>query len=92
MIEAASRTRGPQQLEVAQIDQRFSSWRLASPREQRRLEASEGRIRDPLMVSTAVEARYWVLVDGFKRLRVAEALGFTHAVYQRWPARARYLS
>jgi ParB/RepB/Spo0J family partition protein len=53
-------------------------WRL---RELHRLQLSvqsEGRIRDPVLVSAAVEERHWVLVDGFKRLRVAEELGLTH--------------
>jgi ParB/RepB/Spo0J family partition protein len=71
----------PQQLALAQIDRRFAPLRLASPRQLRRLHASvqsEGRIRDPVLVSTGVEERCWVLVDGFKRLRVAEDLGLTH--------------
>lgn len=72
---------GPQQLELAQIDVRFSSLRLADPEKLRKLRASvqiEGKIREPVMVSAGVEDKRWVLVDGFKRLRVAEDLGLTH--------------
>jgi ParB-like chromosome segregation protein Spo0J len=68
------------QLDLAQIDLRLSPLRVAAPRDVRRLQASiqsEGRIRDPVLVSTGVESRCWVLVDGFKRLRVAQELGFT---------------
>lgn len=71
---------GPQQLELAQIDLRFSSLRVPVPHELRKLQAcvrSEGRIRDPVLVSVGVEEKHWVLVDGFKRLRVAEDLGLT---------------
>lgn len=85
MIEAAAHISGPQQLDVSKIDLRFSSLRLSSPREFRRLQSSvhsEGRIRDPLLVSTAVQAQRWVLVDGFKRLRVAEELGLSHVWVQ----------
>jgi ParB/RepB/Spo0J family partition protein len=72
---------GPEQLEIGQIDLRFSSLRLANPQQQRRVQASvqsEGRLREPLLVSTAVEEACWVLVDGFKRLLVARDLGMTH--------------
>jgi ParB/RepB/Spo0J family partition protein len=77
----------PQRLAIAQIDLRFDKLRLPSPQEMRRLQASiqsEGRIREPLLVSTGVEERLSVLVDGFKRLRAALDLGITdvwvHAV------------
>jgi ParB/RepB/Spo0J family partition protein len=71
---------GPQLMELAQIDLRLSSLRLTNPEDLRRLQESarsEGRIRDPVLVSTGVEPGYWVLVDGFKRLRVAQAMGLT---------------
>jgi ParB-like chromosome segregation protein Spo0J len=75
----------PQRLEIAQIDVRFSKLRLPSPQETRRLKASiqsEGRIREPLLVSTGVEEKSPVLVDGFKRLHVAQELGITHVWVQ----------
>jgi ParB-like chromosome segregation protein Spo0J len=66
----------PQRLELAQIDRRFASLRLVSPSELRRVRASIERdgIRDPVLVSSAVQAQAWVLLDGFKRVRVAEEL------------------
>jgi ParB-like chromosome segregation protein Spo0J len=69
----------PQQLPLAQIDRRFASLRLAAPEELRRLRASVQRdgIRDPLLVSLGVQADRWVLLDGFKRVRVADELGLT---------------
>ena len=79
---------GQQQLNLEQIDQRFSSLRLASPRELSRLRASvhgEGRIRDPLLVSTGVQPQCWVLIDGFKRLRVAHELGLAQVWVQAMP-------
>jgi ParB/RepB/Spo0J family partition protein len=82
-----ARVSSPQRLEIAQIDLRFDKLRLPSPQQMRRLQASihsEGRIREPLLVSTGVEERLSVLVDGFKRLRAALDLGITgvwvHAV------------
>lgn len=72
---------GPQQLELALIDPRLASLRLSNPRDLRRLRDSihsEGRIRDPVLVSTDVEAGHWVLVDGFKRLCVAQEMHLTH--------------
>jgi ParB/RepB/Spo0J family partition protein len=72
---------GPQQLELTQIDPRLSSLRLTNPQDLKRLQESihsEGRIRDPVLVSTDVEPERWVLVDGFKRLRVAQDMGLTH--------------
>lgn len=71
----------PKRLAIVQIDLRFDKLRLPSPQEMRRLQASiqsEGRIREPLLVSTGVEEKLSVLVDGFKRLRVALDLGITH--------------
>jgi ParB/RepB/Spo0J family partition protein len=70
----------PQQLSLAQLDRRFTSLRLAAPEELRRLRASVQRdgIRDPVLVSLGVQADRWVLLDGFKRVRVADELGLTH--------------
>ena len=70
----------PQRLALADIDRRFASLRLAAPEELRRLRASVQRegIRDPVLVSLGVQADQRVLLDGFKRVRVAEELGLTH--------------
>ena len=69
----------PQRLALADIDRRFAPLRLAGPEELRRLRASVQRagIRDPVVVSGGVEAQHWVLLDGFKRVRVAEDLGLS---------------
>ena len=70
-----------QLLEVNQIDLRLEEWRLTNPPDFEQLQdliCSEGRIRDPLLVSTAVVPGGWVLVDGFKRLRVARQMRMTH--------------
>jgi ParB/RepB/Spo0J family partition protein len=78
----------PRQLALEEIDRRFAALRLACPHELRRLQVSvhsEGRIRDPVLVSTGVQERHWVLVDGFKRLRVAQELGLTHVWAQLTP-------
>jgi ParB-like chromosome segregation protein Spo0J len=70
----------PQRLALAQIDRQFASLRVAAPEELRRLRASVQRegIRDPVLVSLGVQADRRVLLDGFKRMRVAEELGLTH--------------
>jgi len=70
-------THEPRPLPVAVIDRRFASLRLVCAGELRRLRGSIERegVRHPVLVSSAVQADCWVLVDGFKRLRVAEALG-----------------
>ncbi len=66
----------PRQLAVTDIDRRFASLRLVSPLELRRVRSSIERegLRHPVLVSSAVQARCWVLLDGFKRVRVAEEL------------------
>ena len=66
----------PQRLTLAEVDRRFASLRLTAPDVLRRLRASIERegIRDPVVVSSAVETDRWVLLDGFKRVRVAEEL------------------
>jgi len=67
----------PQRVALTDIDRRFASLRLSAPVELRRLRASVERegIRHPVLVSSAVQAAHWVLLDGFKRVRVAEELG-----------------
>lgn len=69
----------PQRLALPEIDRRFAALRLAAPEQLRRLRGSVQRegIRHPVVVSCAVEAQRWVLLDGFKRLRVAEELGLS---------------
>ena len=66
----------PRPLALTVIDRRFASLRLHSPGDLRRLRASIERegIRHPVLVSSAVEPDRSVLLDGFKRVRVAEEL------------------
>jgi len=66
----------PQRLMLTQIDRRFAALRLAAPEQLRRLRGSVQRegVRHPVVVSCAVEVGRWVLLDGFKRVRVAEEL------------------
>lgn len=58
---------------LAALDLRYATLRLASPTEMARLRSSMERMgmRNPVLVSTAVEAGRLVLVDGFKRVRIA---------------------
>lgn len=67
----------PQRLALAEIDRRYGELRLAAPQLLRQLRGSVQRegIRHPVVVSCAVEGERCVLVDGFKRVRVAEELG-----------------
>lgn len=67
----------PQPLALPEIDRRYAPLRLAAPEQLRRLRGSVQRdgVRHPVVVSCAVEVRRWVLLDGFKRVRVAEELG-----------------
>ena len=67
----------PQPLALPEIDRRYAPLRLAAPEQLRRLKGSVQRdgIRHPVVVSCAVEAQRWVLIDGFKRIRVAEEVG-----------------
>jgi len=67
----------PQRLALAEIDRRYGALRLAAPQLLRQLRGSVQRegIRHPVVVSCAVEGQRWVLLDGFKRVRVAEELG-----------------
>lgn len=66
----------PHVLALGAIDRRFASLRLIVPSELRRLRGSIERegIRHPVLVSSAVEADCAVLLDGFKRVRIAEEL------------------
>jgi ParB/RepB/Spo0J family partition protein len=67
----------PQRLALAEIDRRYGQLRLAAPALLQQLRGSVRRegIRHPVVVSCAVEAQRRVLLDGFKRVRVAEELG-----------------
>lgn len=68
-----------QRLALPEIDRRFAALRLASPEQLRRLRGSVQRdgVRHPVVVSCAIEAQRWVLLDGFKRVRVAEEVGLS---------------
>jgi ParB-like chromosome segregation protein Spo0J len=68
------------QLELSQIDLRFSPLRVSDPQDLQRLQESikiEG-MRDPVLVSTNVDPQHLVLVDGFKRVQVAKDLELPH--------------
>ncbi|HUS32716.1 MAG TPA: ParB/RepB/Spo0J family partition protein [Kofleriaceae bacterium] len=62
---------------IGELDQRYASLRLAAPDELGRVRASVERmgILSPVLVATAVEATRIVLVDGFKRVRIATDRG-----------------
>lgn len=67
----------PQRLALAELDRRFAGLRLNDPQALRRLRASIERegIRHPVLVSSAVAHNAHVVLDGFKRVRVAQELG-----------------
>jgi ParB/RepB/Spo0J family partition protein len=72
--------RGIEEVALEALDLRFESLRLHSPSQVARLEASvksEG-IRQPVLAATAVEPGRRVLIDGFKRVRVARELEIRH--------------
>jgi ParB-like chromosome segregation protein Spo0J len=73
MTEAAIRD----EVALADLDQRYATLRLASPEELGRVRASIARIGilSPVLVATAVAAAGAVLVDGFKRVRIATDRG-----------------
>ena len=62
---------------ITELDQRYASLRLAAPDELARVRASIERmgILSPVLVATAVEEARVVLVDGFKRWRIATDRG-----------------
>lgn len=62
---------------IDELDRRYAKLRLASPEELSRLRASIERvgILSPVLVATAVETDRVVLVDGFKRVRIATDRG-----------------
>jgi ParB-like chromosome segregation protein Spo0J len=62
---------------LAQIDQRYAALRLVEPDELSRIRTSIERmgILSPVLVATAIEEAPLVLVDGFKRVRIATDRG-----------------
>jgi len=64
-------------LKLEQLDFRLESLRLVSPTEMNRLRASVERVgvRQPVVVSTGVERERYVLLDGFKRVKVLREQG-----------------
>jgi len=69
-------TRVIEEVALDDLDLRFAPLRLHSPADVARLRASVQRegIRQPVLAATDVEAGRRVLVDGFKRVRVAREL------------------
>ena len=65
------------QVAVDDLDLRFAPLRLVSPAQVASLSASVRRegIRQPVLAASEVEPQCHVLVDGFKRVRVARELG-----------------
>ena len=70
----SGRPTGAEVVGLERLDRRFASLRLPLPTDLARLRASVERegVRNPVVVSTAVEAGRLVLIDGFKRVRVLE--------------------
>jgi len=62
---------------IAELDQRYAGLRLAAPDELGRVRTSIERMGmlSPVLVTTAVEATRIVVVDGFKRVRIATDRG-----------------
>ena len=65
------------EIALAQIDQRYATLRLVEPEELSRIRGSIERmgILSPVLVATAIEDTRLVLVDGFKRARIATDRG-----------------
>jgi ParB-like chromosome segregation protein Spo0J len=68
-----------QQIEVNNIDLRFSPLRLPCPQKIKRLRRSVQRegVRIPLVVSIGIEKERPVLIDGFKRLQILNEISST---------------
>lgn len=66
-----------EELALEDLDLRFAPLRLVYPPQLERLRASVKRdgVRQPVLAATEVEATDHVLIDGFKRVRVARELG-----------------
>lgn len=61
------------EIAIDALDQRYAALRLASPQDLGRVRTSIDRmgILSPVLVATAVDGERLVLVDGFKRVRIA---------------------
>jgi len=72
---------------VEELDLRFEALRLHVPAQVARLRASVRKdgIRQPVLAATAVEPGRKVLVDGFKRVRVAVELQINHLAVSLLP-------
>ena len=73
---------GPEPASVESLDVRLSKLRLSSPAQMTRLRTSVERVgvRNPIVVSTGIAAGTLVVVDGFKRVRIARELGMASLV------------
>lgn len=65
---------------IEALDLRFAELRLSSPEAVARIreEVEQEGLRHPLLVSDGVEEKKLVVIDGFKRVRVARDLGHVH--------------
>lgn len=72
-----SQTEPRDEIAIAELDQRYASLRLVAPDELGRMRMSIDRmgILSPVLVATAVDIARIVVVDGFKRLRIATERG-----------------
>lgn len=72
-----STTKTRDEISVSELDQRYGNLRLASPHELGRVRMSIERMGflSPVLVTTSVEGDRAILVDGFKRVRVATDRG-----------------
>lgn len=70
-------TEARDEVAIAELDPRYQGLRLVEPEELKRLRASVDRVGQwhPVLVATAVESGKLVLVDGFKRVRIATDRG-----------------
>jgi ParB-like chromosome segregation protein Spo0J len=76
-MNAPTTTEPRDEVALAQIDQRYAMLRLVEPDALSRIRGSIERmgILSPVLVATAVEDAQLVLVDGFKRVRIATDRG-----------------
>jgi len=76
-VEGSEATKVRDEIAIASLDQRYAKLRLASPEELERVRASIDRVGmlSPVLVATAIDASEVVLVDGFKRARIAMERG-----------------
>jgi ParB-like chromosome segregation protein Spo0J len=76
-MNAPTTTEPRDEVALAQIDQRYATLRLVEPDALSRIRGSIERmgILSPVLVATAIENARLVLVDGFKRVRIATDRG-----------------